>query len=66
MYAKHRLPLWVIIRGLISPLIKPLAKGQLDTEFIHGIAIARGRLSGWLHWLYTHTRHGKTPQNDTL
>jgi len=60
MYAKYRLPLWVIFRGLLSPLIKPLAKGQLDAEFMKGIAIARGRLAGWIHWWNHQRRHGRT------
>lgn len=50
MYAKHRLPLWVIVRGLISPLIKPLARGQLGTELAHGVAVTQGRWQGWLRW----------------
>lgn len=54
MYAKHRLPLWVIVRGLMSPLIKPLARGQLGTELAHGAAITQGRWQGWLRWWSLH------------
>jgi len=53
MYAKHRLPLWVIIRGLLSPILKPLSRGRLGAELAHGVAVARGRLSGWLRWWYS-------------
>ena len=54
MYAKHRLSIWVILRGLISPLLKPLWRGALGAELAHGWAITLGRLDGWLHWSYKH------------
>jgi GT2 family glycosyltransferase len=54
MYAKHRLPLWVIARGLMSPLIKPLVRGQLGAELAYGAAIAHGRWQGWLRWWSLH------------
>ena len=57
MYAKHRLPLWVIVRGLLSPVAKPLARGRIGAELMHGAAIARGRLTGCLRWWISHTRH---------
>ncbi len=50
MYAKHALPLWVILRGLLSPVVKPLCRGRLGSELAHGFAVARGRLDGWLRW----------------
>jgi glycosyltransferase involved in cell wall biosynthesis len=56
MYAKHRLPAWVITRGLLSPLIKPLCRGHLGDELRHGYAVARGRLDGWLGWWRQHSR----------
>ncbi len=60
MYAKHRLPIWVIARGLLSPLIKPLCKltsaDPIKHQVIHGYAIARGRLDGWLVWWVRHWR----------
>jgi glycosyltransferase involved in cell wall biosynthesis len=60
MYAKHRLPMWVIARGLFSPLIKPLGKltsaVPIKHQVIHGYAIARGRLDGWLVWWVLHWR----------
>jgi GT2 family glycosyltransferase len=54
MYAKHRLPLWVIARGLMSPLIKPLVRGQLGAELAYGAAITHGRWQGWLRWWSLH------------
>lgn len=60
MYAKHRLPMWVIARGLFSPLIKPLCKitsaDPIKHQIVHGYAIARGRLDGWLVWWVRHWR----------
>ncbi len=58
MYAKHKLPAWVIARGLLSPIVKPLARGALGAELAHGIAIARGRLQGWLRWSIAHRKAG--------
>lgn len=54
MYAKHRLPPWVIARGLLSPIVKPLARGAIGAELAHGMAVARGRLDGWLRWSRQH------------
>lgn len=58
MYAKHRLPAWVIARGLLSPLIKPFFQfSSADPIYRHlvlGYAVARGRLDGWLGWWWHH------------
>jgi glycosyltransferase involved in cell wall biosynthesis len=56
MYAKHRLPLWVIMRGLLSPVIKPLCKGRLGADLMHGLTVTAGRLAGWLRWSISHER----------
>lgn len=62
MYAKHRLPPWVIARGLLSPIVKPLARGAIGAELAHGMAVARGRLDGWLRWSREHA--AADPFND--
>ncbi len=54
LYAKHRLPPWVIARGLLSPIVKPLARGAVGHDLAHGLAVARGRLDGWLRWSQQH------------
>lgn len=55
LYAKHGLPLWVIVRGLCAPLVVPLLKGALfrgafGTELAYGWSVTRGRLDGLLGW----------------
>lgn len=68
LYAKHQLPVWVVLRGLLSPLMKPLIysivrlyrQGTRDPGLLHGLAVAHGRLQGWLHWGMAHrSRDGK-------
>ncbi len=58
LYAKHRLPVWVILRGLLSPLLKPVLRvwpgGVADPGLRHGLAVAHGRLQGWLRWMAAH------------
>jgi GT2 family glycosyltransferase len=50
LYAKHRLPAWVILRGLASPLLRPLLKGAFGAELALGYATMLGRLDGLLGW----------------
>jgi glycosyltransferase involved in cell wall biosynthesis len=50
LYAKHRLPLWVIVRGLLAPAVVPLMRGAFD-DFKHGCAMIRGRFDGWMEWM---------------
>ena len=57
MYAKHRLPLWVIARGLLSPVLKPLCKGRIGAELLHGLTVTAGRMAGWLRWSFSQARH---------
>lgn len=56
MYAKHRLPLWVILRGLLSPILKPLCRGRIGVELMHGLAVTAGRMAGWLRWSFSQAR----------
>lgn len=50
LYAKHRLPAWVILRGLASPLLRPLLRGAFGSELLLGYATLRGRLDGYMAW----------------
>lgn len=50
LYAKHRLPLWVVVRGLVAPVLRPLLKGSFGADLATGCAIMRGRLDGMLGW----------------
>lgn len=50
LYAKHRLPAWVIVRGLVAPVLLPMLKGSFGTDLAHGCAVMRGRLDGLLDW----------------
>jgi GT2 family glycosyltransferase len=49
LYAKHKLPLWVIARGLMAPIVRPLLKGSL-ADLACGCAVVRGRLDGLVGW----------------
>ncbi len=53
LYAKHRLPAWVIVRGLAAPLLRPLLKGSFGAELALGYATMMGRLDGLLGWRRT-------------
>ncbi|MFK7966324.1 MAG: glycosyltransferase family 2 protein [Burkholderiaceae bacterium] len=50
IYAKHELRLWVILRGLLAPLINPLRTGQPLVGLVFGIADVIGRCQGLLYW----------------
>lgn len=58
LYAKHRLPAWVVARGLLAPLLRPLLKGSLGAELALGYATTAGRIDGMLAWRRTHPDDG--------
>ncbi|MDB5729640.1 MAG: glycosyltransferase family 2 protein [Noviherbaspirillum sp.] len=60
LYAKHKLPFWVIARGLVSPVMRPLLKGSFGTDLAYGYAILLGRLDGLVGWRRTRAKDGAT------
>jgi glycosyltransferase involved in cell wall biosynthesis len=53
LYAKHALPAWVVVRGLIAPLMRPLLRGSFGSDLALGLAVVRGRIDGLLGWRRT-------------
>jgi GT2 family glycosyltransferase len=53
LYAKHKLPLWVIVRGLLAPVVRPLVRGSFGSDLAYGCAIVLGRLDGLMGWRRT-------------
>ncbi|WP_298269704.1 glycosyltransferase family 2 protein [Geobacter sp.] len=52
IYAKHRLGLWIILRGLVAPISIPLFRGKLLTA-VYGFFVALGRVEGFLRWKFS-------------
>jgi glycosyltransferase involved in cell wall biosynthesis len=50
LYAKHHLSAWVIIRGLLAPIVRPCVQGHFMQELIQGWATSQGRYQGWMQW----------------
>lgn len=54
IYAKHKLGRWVVVRGVVTPVIRfhPSIKG-----FVAGVATSYGRLEGFLWWKNAEADH---------
>jgi hypothetical protein len=50
LWVKHRLPAWVVIRGLMAPLLHPVMKGSFGADLALGFATFMGRLDGLRNW----------------
>jgi glycosyltransferase involved in cell wall biosynthesis len=59
LYAKHRLPAWVIARGLLAPLI---AWPGLDLAV--GAATSLGRMEGFARWHISERCAGSVPSSE--
>ncbi|WP_459573930.1 glycosyltransferase family 2 protein [Cupriavidus sp. 8B] len=51
IYAKHRLSVWVILRGIIAPIMAPLLRGRWLSA-AQGAFVSIGRLEGLVHWKF--------------
>ncbi|MDP2881242.1 MAG: glycosyltransferase family A protein [Azonexus sp.] len=49
IYAKHRLDVWVVVRGLFAPFVTPLFKADLRSAF-RGFFVSLGRAEGMTAW----------------
>lgn len=64
LYVKHRLPSWVVLRGLVAPVLRPLVKGTGIREIMTGCMYVLGRWEGMLRWkiIASHAaRHSYSP-----
>lgn len=52
LYAKHRLSMWVIFRGIFSPPIRLFLGGQGVVGLVRGFLISAGRVQGALWWAF--------------
>lgn len=50
IYAKHRLSIFTVARGLLAPVVKPIAKPTNWAAVTSGVSIAIGRFEGALRW----------------
>lgn len=50
IYAKHRLSIYTIVRGLAAPLLRPLIHWTGRAKFAVGLATSQGRLEGLIRW----------------
>lgn len=50
LYIKHNLSSWVVLRGLIAPVVRPLVKRTGFREILIGWAYTLGRWEGMLRW----------------
>lgn len=51
LYAKHRLDIWVIFRGLLAPFLIPLLKADFRRALC-GLFISLGRMEGMIRWRF--------------
>lgn len=61
LYAKHRLSLYVITRGIIAPVLAPLMSFQLSVPILaKGASLSLGRVEGFLAWKMANLRTAET------
>ncbi|MDT9001331.1 glycosyltransferase family A protein [Paucibacter sp. APW11] len=60
IYAKHRLSVWIVLRGLLAPTVKALLRPGLQSMAV-GLATSWGRLQGLRQW-----REGAPGSHQTL
>lgn len=55
LYAKHRLSFYVILRGFVAPIVRPLLRAQRFKSLAQGFFTVLGRVEGFLCWWWGKT-----------
>jgi glycosyltransferase involved in cell wall biosynthesis len=63
LYAKHPIPLYVVARGILSPIVRAFASGLFGREGVKQLAMLIGRLEGMVRWrrVYGQARCSSSP-----
>ncbi len=56
MYAKHRMSAWVVVRGLVAPLVRPFRSDEPFENFVRGLFGTLGRVEGMVRWMVQERR----------
>lgn len=62
IYAKHEMSMWVIFRGVLGLVLRPLMSGRLRSTLV-GMSAFLGSLEGLLRWRLTQTRTVRSHTN---
>jgi hypothetical protein len=53
IYAKHRVASYVILRGLIAPILMPMLRFRRPIFVLRGACVSFGRLEAYLLWRFS-------------
>lgn len=54
LYVRHKLPVWVIARGLVGPLWRAISNMSNHSRAAHELGLSVGILEGYVGWLVGH------------
>lgn len=54
LYVRHKLPAWVIVRGLVGPLWRAIRNISNPSRAAHELGLSLGILEGYVGWLTGH------------
>lgn len=54
IYAKHRVPAWTAIKGIIAPAIRSIISSKGKRGFLYYSALLIGRIEGYIKWKIKH------------
>lgn len=52
LYAKHRIPLRIIFRGFVAPVLRPIFRLHLGQSLASGLMLSLGRMEGYFKWKF--------------
>jgi glycosyltransferase involved in cell wall biosynthesis len=50
LYAKYKMPIWIIFRGFIAPILRPIFSLNFGRLLISGFMLSLGRMEGYVKW----------------
>jgi glycosyltransferase involved in cell wall biosynthesis len=50
LYAKYKVPIWIIFRGFSAPILRPVFSLHFGRLLISGFMLSLGRMEGYLKW----------------
>lgn len=52
LYVKHNIPPWVIFRGFVAPVLRPIFRLHFGQSLVDGLMLSLGRIEGYFKWKF--------------